>query len=120
MKKCYWVREVEIKYKSKTFEKDIIKIDAKSYLKIHLDCESDDDLYQKLSVTTDDDLLELSEYAASYCSYMHNELSDSVLGLYQLYAQQIGTEESDFSSDFYDDFSYKLKNSYFLIDERML
>ena len=116
--KYFWVWELDIKFKSNLIESHAVKMDATYYLQNHLDCNDENELNQKITKTKDKTFKELSEYAGSYCDYMHNNLLENVLHFYREHAEKVGIVEGDVSEEAYDDFSYSLKSSYFLIDGR--
>lgn len=115
MKRCEWVWEITTKYKGKTLGSNVIRGDCRDYLQIHLDC-SDEDLDQKIELTTHEKFKEISEWASSYCDYMHNILSETQLQLYVTYASEMDFENDDVADDFYDDFSSTVKEAFLEID----
>lgn len=115
MKRCEWVWEITTKYKGKTLGSDEIRNDCRDYLQIHLDC-FEDDLDQKIDSTPPDQLKELSDWAASFCDYMHNALTDVQLQLYVIYASEMNFENDDVADPFYDDFSSTVTEAFLEID----
>lgn len=115
MKRCEWVWEITTKYKGKTLGSDVSRSDCRDYLETHLDC-FEEDLDQKIDLTSPDQLKEISEWAASYCSYMHNILADTKLFLYTRYASEMNFKNDDVADDFYDDFGSTVTAAFLEID----